>query len=115
MIDTDAFQIPFIQTVHPFVYLHRVMPAETVELRHVRQLAHRAIRFGGIPTQFALETDFSHNLLGHFADGQLLARPHVDVAVSDIPFARCIRVLEIHVQQYVHAGIRHLFAPKELT
>ena len=115
MSDTDAFQRPFIQTVHPFVYLHRVVPAETVELRHVRQLAHRAIRFGGIPTQFALETDFSHNLLGHFADGQLLARPHVDVAVSDIPFARCIRVLEIHVQQYVHAGIRHLFAPKELT
>lgn len=121
MIDTDTLQVPFIQAVNTFVYLHFVVPAQAVQLAHVGQLAQRTVRFRRIPAQFPLEADFLHDFLRHFADRHFLTRTHVDVAVTYFRDAvrillRCIVcLLEIHVQQHVYAGICHLLTPQELT
>ena len=59
MVDTDSLQIPFIQAMHSFVNLHLVVPSQTVKLGYIGQLAERTVRFGRIPTQFAI---LQHNL-----------------------------------------------------
>lgn len=75
MIDADAFLIPLVEPVDAFVYLHLMMPSEVVEFGDISQLARSAVRFGSIPTQFAMEADFRHNLLCHLTYGQFLF-PH---------------------------------------
>ena len=67
MIDADTLQVPFVQSVHTLVYFNLVVPSQPVQLRHVRQLAQRAVRLRRIPEQLALETDFSHYLLCHLS------------------------------------------------
>src|SRR5436309_194662 len=53
-------------------------PAERGHLAHVEQLARRAVGLGGVPKEFALETDDGGNHLRQFADGQVIAAPQVD-------------------------------------
>ena len=50
MIDADALQVPFIQAVDTLVDFHLVVPAQAVQLAHIRQLAQRAVRFRCIYT-----------------------------------------------------------------
>ena len=100
-----------------------MVPAQPVQLAHVGEFEHSAVGFGAVPAQVALESYLLHNLLCTLAYAELFARANVDVAVADFPDAVVIdlhlgvlnHILEIHIQQAVHAGIRHLFAPKELT
>ena len=94
MIDADTFQVPCIQAVDTFVYLHPMMPPQAVQFAHICQFPQRAVRFRGIPKQFALESDFPDNFLSHFADAQFLARTYVDVAVADFLVAFPVGVLE---------------------
>ena len=116
-----SFRYHVIQAVDSFVYFNLVVPSQAVQLRHVSQLAQGSVRFRSVPAQFALEAYLLHDLLRHFLYAQLLARAHVDVAVTylrnavGVLYCGAIRILEVHVQQHMHAGVRHLFAPQELT
>jgi hypothetical protein len=44
MIDADAFEIPFIESVSTFVDFNLVLPTERVEFTYVCELFHRAVR-----------------------------------------------------------------------
>ena len=107
--------------MNALVDFNLVVPAEAVQLAHVGEFLQSAVRLRGVPEQLALEANLRHNLFGALADRNLLARAHIDMAVAHLDDAvrilgrSVIRVLEIHVQQHVHAGIGHLLAPQELA
>ena len=79
MVDTNAMQIPFVQAVFAFVYFYLMVPSQTMKLGYIGQFAECSVGLGGIPTQFALETDFFHNLFGHFTDGDFFSCTYIDV------------------------------------
>ena len=119
-------------------------PAEAVELAHVDELARGAVGLARVEHDFAIETDRLHDEFAEFADGEFLARTHVDVAVADFAklgdctaaasavvtvygavYARAVMyagilfdaddVAEIHVQQHMHRCVGHVFAPEEFA
>ena len=59
-------------------------PAEGMQFRNIDQLAHRAVRLGGVELHRALEAHGLYHQLRQFADGQLLAGAHIDVAIADL-------------------------------
>ena len=59
-------------------------PAEGVELGDIDELAHGAIRLGGIEGYFAFKTYGLDDQLAELANGELLAGAHIDVAVADL-------------------------------
>ena len=109
------FRVPFVHPVHPFIYFHLVVPSQVMQLRHVRKFPHRAVRLRCIPSYFPFETYFLFDQHRHVVNAQFLARTHVDMAVSDILVTFLISVLEIHIQQHMHAGVCHFLAPQELS
>ena len=119
-------------------------PAETVELAHVDELARGAVGLACVEYDFALETDSLHHEFAEFADGELLAGAHVDVAVADFAEARdCAataravvavhgtvhasavmhagiffdadNVTEVHIQEHMNGCVGHVFAPEEFA
>ena len=109
-------------------------PTQRVQLAHVNELAHSAIRLAGIKGYFALKANGLDNQLGELTDGEFLAGAHIDVAVADLAQAGDIAattgtvvavnhsvsshtivyagvflytndVTEVHIQEYVHTGI----------
>ena len=59
-------------------------PAKGVELLHIDELSHRAVGFGGVEGDLALEAYGLDDQFGELADGELLAGANVDVAVADL-------------------------------
>ena len=119
-------------------------PAEGVELGDIDELAHGAIGLGSIEFYGSFEAYGLDDQLGEFADGELLAGAHIDVAVADLAqtgditatagavvavhhpigshtvvhagvFLYSYDIFEIDVEQHVDAGIGHIFAPEELA
>ena len=115
VIDADTFQVPFVQPMYTFVYLHFMITCQVVQFRLHPSAAEACVRFACIPSQFALEADFRHDFFRHFPDAEFLSGSHVNVAVAYL-FRTCrIRILEVYVQQHMYAGIRHFFAPEEFA
>ena len=119
-------------------------PSKGMQFAHVNELAHGAIRLGGIEGDFTLEAYGLHYEFGEFTNSELLARAHIDVAVADLAqagnvtatacavvavhhpigshsvvyagvFLYSYNIFEIDVQQHVDAGIGHILAPEELA
>ena len=119
-------------------------PTKAMELAHVDELARCAIGLASVKEHFAFEAHRLHHEFAQFADGKFLARTYVDVAVTDFTEFRdgsatacavvtvnctidtCAvmhagilfnadNVAEIHVQEHMYRGVRHVFAPKELA
>ena len=89
------------QLLHAVFDLDFMRPAEGVELRNIDQLAHRAVRLGGVELHRPLEAHGPHHQLRQFADGQLLAGAHIDVAIADLAQRRDVpaaarRVVAVH-------------------
>ena len=119
-------------------------PAEAVELAHVDELARGTVGLAGIKHDFAIETDRLHHEFAEFADGEFLARTHIDVAVADfaklgdctaaasaVVAVHCAinacavmhagilfdadNVAEIHVQEHMDRCVGHVFAPEKFA
>lgn len=115
-----------------------------MQLTDVDELAHCAVRLGSIKLDCSGEADGFYYELREFADGEFLAGADVDVAVADFAerrdgaaaagavvavndavglvavvdggvFLYAYDVLEINVQEDVHAGIGHILAPEEFA
>ena len=83
-------------------------PAEGMQLRNIAQFAHRAVRLGGVGLHRTLKDHGLHHQLRQFADGQLLARAHIDVAIADLAQrgdvpAAARRVVAVHDAVCGHA------------
>jgi hypothetical protein len=104
MVDADALLVPLVEAVDTFVNLYLMMPAKTMKFLYIGELLQRAVGLRGIPTDFALETDFLPYQLGQLTDADFLASAYVDMAISDfgnavgILHVCIVSVLEIHVQ-----------------
>ena len=93
--------VPLKQLLHAVFNLDLMRPAEGVQFRNIDQLAHRAVRLGGVELHRALEAHGLHYQLRQFADGQLLARAHIDVAIANLAQRRDVpaaarRVVAVH-------------------
>ena len=93
--------VPLKQLLDAVLDLDFMRPAEGMQFRNIYQLAHRAIRLGGIELHRALEAHDLHHQLRQFANGQLLARAHIDVAIADLAQRRNVpaaarRVVAVH-------------------
>ena len=119
-------------------------PAEAVEFAYVDEFAHRAIGLACVKHDFAFEAHGLHHKFAEFADGEFLARAHVDVAVADFTefrdsaaaastvvavnstidacaimharvFLDADDVAKIHVQKHMDRSVCHVFAPEEFA
>ena len=70
--------------MHALVNFDFVRPSEAMELAYVDKLARRAIGLACVKNDFAFEADCFHDEFAEFADGEFLARAHIDVAVADL-------------------------------
>ena len=104
-------QVPLIETVYALVDFYLVMPSQGVEFAHIDEFARRAVGLGGIPAQFALKAHLCHYLLSQLAYGEFLSRTHIDMAVAHLAASRGISVLEIDMEEHMHAGISHVLTP----
>lgn len=140
----EAFGVPVKELLNALVNFNFVGPTQTVELVHVNELTRGTVGLACVKVNLALEADSFHHEFAEFADGEFLAGAHVYVAVADFAEARysaatastvvtvhstvhaCAimhaRVLfdaddvaEVHVQEHMHRGIGHIFAPKKLA
>ena len=140
----QGFFIPIEEFGYAIFDFDFMSPAKGVEFGDIDELAHGAIGLGGIEGDFALKAYGFHNQFGEFANGEFLASAYIDVAVADLAQAGDIAattgtvvavnhsvsshtivyagvflytndVTEVHIQQHVHAGICHIFAPEELA
>ncbi len=120
MIDADSLLVPFVEAVDSLVNLYLVVPAEAMKLTYVCELLESAVRLRTIPTQFALEANLGHNLLGHLTYGDFLACTYVDVAVAYFLYAVAVvderliveDILKVHIQKAVNRSVCHLLAPE---
>lgn len=139
-LSIEGFLVPVEEFLYAFVDFDLVSPAEAVELAHVNELARGAIGLACIKHDFAFEADRLHDEFAEFADGEFLARAHVDVAIADftefrdssatasavvtvysaidacaVMHARILfntdNVAEVHVQEHMNGGVSHVFAP----
>ena len=138
----QTLAVPLEEPLDPVLDLNLVGPTEGVELAYVDELAHCAVRLGGVELDGAGEAYGLDYQLGKFPDGEFLAGAYVDVAVADFAegrdgaaaagavvaiyhtvgliavmdgrvFLDADDVLEIHVQEDVHRGVGHILAPEE--
>ena len=107
-------EVPAVESGDALLNLHRVGPAQRVQLGDVRQLAHGAVRLRGVEEQRSREARRLDHKLGQRANRQLFARADVDVAVSHLG-AFAAQVVEVHLVHDVDAGVRHVFAPEEFA
>ena len=91
-----------------------MVPAQTVKFGHVRQLAHRAVRFGCIERDLPVITHGLFNQTGQVVDADFPARTDVDVAVTHLR-TRALQIGKIHPFHDEDTGIGHLPAPEELA
>ena len=77
--------IPVVELGHTLLYLHTMLPSQAMELRDVDQLARRTVGFVAVPDDSTFESDGARHQFGQRADGQLLARSDVDMAVAYLP------------------------------
>ena len=82
----QTFFIPFKQLLYTILNLDLVDPTERVELRHIDEFAHGAVRFAGIKLHRSLKAFGLDDQFGEFTDGQFLARSHLDVAVAYLAY-----------------------------
>ena len=119
-------------------------PTEAVELAHVDELARGTVGLAGVKYDFAFETNRLDDEFAEFADGEFLARAHIDVAVADFTefrdgsatactvvavngsidacpvvhagvFFDANDVAEVHVQKHMNGSVGHVFAPEEFA
>ena len=140
----EALAIPVEESAHAVFYLHLVGPAQRVEFGHVDELAHGAVGAGSVEVDGAFKSySFGHEM-GELADGELLARAHIDVAVAYLAqfgdgsaatlgvvavyaavglgaiehgavAVYAYDVAEVDMEQHVDAGVGHVFAPEKLA
>ena len=117
VVDADALPIPLVKAVDTFFDFDLVMPTQAVEFADITEFAEGAVGLGGVPAQRTTKTDFLDDVLGSFADADFATSAHVDVAVAHFSQAigigggGCAGGAEVDVEQDVHTGISHLFAP----
>ena len=73
MIDANALLVPLVEAVDALVNLYLMMPAETMKFLYIGEFLQRTVRLRGIPTDFALETDFLPYQFGQLTDADFLA------------------------------------------
>ena len=79
----EAAAVPVEEPADTVLDFDPVGPAEAVELADVDELAHRAVRLGGIELNRAGETSRLRDQFRKFPDCQFLAGADIDVAVAD--------------------------------
>lgn len=143
-LSIEGFLVPVEEFLHALVDFDLVRPAEAVELAHVDELARGAVGLARVEHDFAFETDRLHDEFAEFADGEFLARTHIDVAVADfaklgdctaaasavvavhcaidaraVMHARILfdadDVAEVHVQQHMNGCVGHVVTPEEFA
>ena len=91
-----------------------MVPAEGVELGDVGQFAEGAVGLGGVEGEAAAIADGADDEPRQVADGDLVARADVDVAVADVGIG-ALQISEVDMLHDVDAGVGHLLAPEELA
>ena len=108
-------QVPCIQTLHPFLNFHLMVPAQSVQFRHISQLSHRSVRLGGIETDFPLKANRLLDQRSQSGYRNFFPGTDVDMAIPDLSRPLRIGILKINLFHNKDRGIGHLFTPKELT
>ena len=90
-------QIPLVHSVHPFLYINLMMPAQPVQFAYIRQLTHSTVRFRSVKSQFTLIAHFLDNLVRQLGNGNFFSRTDVDVTVADILGAGSVCILKVHM------------------
>ena len=121
-LSIEGFLVPVEEFLYTFVDFDLVRPAEAVELAYVDKLARSAVGLACVKHDFTFETDRLHDEFAEFADGEFLARTHVDVAVADFTELRngaatACAVVAVHcaidARAVMYAGI--LFDADDVT
>ena len=107
--------IPVEETLDAFFDLDLMLPAETVELLYGGEFTHRAIGLGAVPLDRPSKAYRSGDELSKIANAYFLARADIDVAVAYGATIGWAEATEVGMEQDVHRGIRHIFAPEELA
>lgn len=84
----QTLAIPLEEPLDPVLDLDLVGPAEGVELAYVDELAHCAVRLGGVELDGSGEAYGLDYQLGKFPDGEFLSGADIDVAVADLAEGR---------------------------
>ena len=107
--------VPLEETLDAFFDLDLMLPAQAVELLYRGKLAHCTIGLGAVPLDRPSKAYRSGDELRQCADTDFLARADIDVAVAYGTTILWAEATEVGMEQDVHGGIRHIFAPKELA
>lgn len=107
--------IPVEETLYAFFDLDLMLPAQAVEFLYGSELTHRAIRLGAVPLDRPSKAYRSGDELSKIANAYFLARADIDVAVAYGATIGWAEATEVGMEQDVHRGIRHIFAPEELA
>ena len=108
-------QVPPVHSLHAFLNVYLVMPAQCVQFAWIGEFAHGAVGFGTVEREFSLITYGVHNQFGQLADRDFLACADVDVAVANIFITGLVGVFEVYVLHNEYTGICHFFAPEEFA
>ena len=107
--------IPVEETLDAFFDLDLMLPAQAVEFLYGSELTHRAIGLGAVPLDTPFEANCTSDELSKITDAYFLARADIDVAVAYGATIGWAEATEVGMEQDVHGGIRHIFAPEELA
>ena len=78
----QALSIPVEEALYAFLDVHLVVPAQAVEFADVDEFAHGAVGLCRVEFDRSRETNDLDHQFGEGADGQFVARAHVDMAVA---------------------------------
>ena len=107
--------VPLEETLDAFFDLDLMLPAQAVELLYRCKLAHCTIGLGAVPLDRPSKAYRSGDELSKITDADFLARADIDVAVAYGATILWAEATEVSMEQDVHGGIRHVFAPEELA
>ena len=91
------FQIIGIGLCDSIIEAGMRFPAQRIQLAHIQQLAHRAIRFGSVKNKLAGEPHYLPDQFGQFTDAQVFPATHVHqrrLCAAEQPLQFCLRLLQ---------------------